>query len=347
MSKFPNTLKNFPTASPRILIHPPGEMLRNLIFDWSGTLADDLGPVIEATNLIFRHYGKPELLLEEFRERFCLPFDSFYEEHLPGVGLPEIEPLFHAHFVERQHAVALLPHALEFLLFCRATGRRLFLLSASKDAHVAEQMARLGVTDFFEKTYVGVMDKRERIRLMLGDHQLVACETAFIGDMVHDVETARHGGVRAIATLTGYDSAEKLGRARPDVMVRDLGELRALLEATSPNDEIRIEELEIFARVGVSEDERAAPQRLTVSLTLQPRHRFVELADDLARTVDYAAVCAEVERFIAGREDKLIETLAQKIADHLLERFTVVRVEVELRKFILPQTKYVAVRLAR
>ena len=81
-----NTLENFPNASPRILIHPPGEMLRNLIFDWSGTLADDLGPVIEATNLIFRHYGKPELLLEEFRERFCLPFDSFYEEHLPGVA---------------------------------------------------------------------------------------------------------------------------------------------------------------------------------------------------------------------------------------------------------------------
>ncbi len=322
-------------------------MLRNLIFDWSGTLVDDLGVVAEATNLIFRHYGKPELLLEEFRERFRLPFDSFYEEHLPGVGLPEIEPLFHAHFVERQHAVVLLPHALEFLRFCRATGRRLFLLSASKDAHVAEQMARLGVTDFFEETCVGVMDKRERIRNILTDHQLLARETAFIGDMVHDVETARHGGVRAIATLTGYDSAEKLGRARPDVMVRDLGELRALLEAASPNDEIRIEELELFARVGVPEEERAAPQRLTVSLTLEPRQAFHDLGDDLARAVDYAAVCAELQRFVAGRQDKLIETLAHEMAEHLLGRFAIARVELELRKFILPETRYVAVRVAR
>ncbi len=118
------------------------------------------------------------------------------------------------------------------------------------------------------------MDKRERIGQIMADHGLRASETAFIGDMVHDVETARHGGVKAIAVLTGYDSAEKLGRAQPDVIVRDLRELQSLLEAASPNDEIRIEELEIFARVGVPDEERAAPQRLTVSLTLEPRQPF-------------------------------------------------------------------------
>jgi len=322
-------------------------MLRNLIFDWSGTLADDLGPVVEATNSIFRHFGKPELLLEEFREKFRLPFDSFYEEHLPGVGLLEIEPLFHLHFVTRQESVVLLPHAAEFLRFCQATGRRLFLLSATKDAHVAEQAARLGIGQFFEKTYVGVMDKRERIGQLLADHSLRASETAFIGDMVHDVETARHGGVKAIAVLTGYDSAEKLGRALPDVTVRHLGELQMLLEAAAAEDTIRIEELELFARVGVPNEERDKPQRLTVSLTLEPRQSFRDLGDDLARTVDYAAVCAELQRFVAGRDDKLIETLAHEMAEHLLGRFALARVELEVRKFILPETRYVAVRVTR
>ena len=45
-------------------------MLRNLILDWSGTLADDLGPVAGAANLIFHRLGQAELLLEEFRESF-------------------------------------------------------------------------------------------------------------------------------------------------------------------------------------------------------------------------------------------------------------------------------------
>ena len=114
-----------------------------------------------------------------------------------------------------------------------------------------------------------------------------------------------------------------------------------------PNDEIRIEELEIMARVGVPDEERAQPQRLTVSIVLQPGRPFGELGNDLARAIDYAAVCAEVRGFISSREDKLIETLAHETAAHLLRKFDLLRVKLELRKFILPETKYVSVRVVR
>lgn len=322
-------------------------MLRNLILDWSGTLADDLGPVVDATNLIFRRFGKPDLLLEEFRERFRLPFDSFYEEMLPGVASSELEPLFHQHFIDCQHTVALLPHALEFLRFCQVSRRRLFLLSTIQASHFAEQSVRLGVAHFFERIYVGVKDKRERIADILAENHLDLAETAFIGDMVHDVETAKCGGVTAIATLTGFDSQAKLSRANPDVMVHDLGELQKLLEVHRPNDEIQIEDLELMARVGVPEEERAQPQRLTVSITLQPLQSFGDLGDDLTRTIDYSAVCEEVRRFVTGRQDKLIETLADEMAEYLLRHFDLARIDLELRKFVLPETKYVSVRVAR
>lgn len=245
------------------------------------------------------------------------------------------------------HGLHLLPHAPEFLRSCQATRRRVFLLSSISDAQFIEQSARLGVAHFFERAYVGVMDKRERIRDILAENNLAPTETAFIGDMVHDVETARHGGVMSIATLTGFDACEKLSRANPDVIVRDLGELRKLLETASPDDEIRIEALVLLAHVGVPHEERAQPQRLTVSVIVQPRNHFGELADDLSRTIDYAAICADLREFVSGREDKLIETLANDMAEHLLRRFELVRVELELRKFRLPETKYVAVRVTR
>ena len=114
-----------------------------------------------------------------------------------------------------------------------------------------------------------------------------------------------------------------------------------------PNDTIHIEELELSARVGVPEEERAAPQRVTVSVALQPRHDFRALGDDLARTVDYAAVCEELRKFVGEREDKLIETLADKMAERLLKQFAIARVDLELRKFVLPQTRFVAVRVTR
>ena len=102
-----------------------------------------------------------------------------------------------------------------------------------------------------------------------------------------------------------------------------------------------------MARVGVPDEERAQPQRLTVSLFLQPRNGFGDLGDDLARTVDYALVCQELQRFVSGRRDKLIETLAHEMAEHLLQSFALARVELELRKFILPETRYVAARVIR
>ena len=71
-------------------------------------------------------------------------------------------------------------------------------------------------------------------------------------------------------------------------------------------DEIRIEELELTARVGVPDEERAQPQRLTLSLILQPSVNFADLSDDISRTVDYAAVCEEIRRFVSNRQDKLI-----------------------------------------
>jgi ADP-ribose pyrophosphatase YjhB (NUDIX family) len=55
-------------------------------------------------------------------------------------------------------------------------------------------------------------------------------ETLFIGDMQHDIETARHGGVFSCAVLTGYNGVEQLRASGPDLMVEHLGELQHILE---------------------------------------------------------------------------------------------------------------------
>lgn len=205
-------------------------MLRNLLLDWSGTLVDDLPPVIGATNYVLGHYGRPALSRDEFRRHFRLPFTEFYAEFLPEAPLAELDALFHRKFVEIQDDVSPLPGLREFLDFCRAGGRRLFLLSSMKREHFEVQSAKLGLAHYFEHPYVGVMDKRAKINEILATHRLARDETAFVGDMIHDVETARHGGVMSIAVLTGYDSVEKLTPAKPDVVVSSLHELRRLLQ---------------------------------------------------------------------------------------------------------------------
>jgi len=204
-------------------------MIKNVLLDWSGTLADDLSAVLRATNLIFREYGRRELTLEEFRHHFRLPFSGFYAELLPEATTEGLEALYERFFHGLQDEIDLLPGAMDFLVFCRETGRRTFLLSTIKASHFEKQASRLGVTAFFEHAYVEIMDKREKIREILTVHNLEPSETMFVGDMVHDIETARHGGVLDVAVLTGFDPVEKLLPARPTVIAKDISALRRLL----------------------------------------------------------------------------------------------------------------------
>lgn len=115
----------------------------------------------------------------------------------------------------------------------------------------------------------------------------------------------------------------------------------------SPGCRIHISQLELMAHIGVPDQERANPQRLTISLTLWPTHDGTDFHDDINRTVNYAAVCAETKRFVGMRRDKLIETLANALALHLLELFEIRQITIELRKFILPEVEFVSVTVTR
>ena len=119
---------------------------------------------------------------------------------------------------------------------------------------------------------------------------------------------------------------------------------------TSPEydgDVIRIERIEILAHIGVPDDERAQPQRLTINITFWPNKSGAELNDDIAQAVNYAAVCAEVRKFVGERRDRLIETLADALAFQLLDMFEIRRITVELRKYILPEVEFVSVTVTR
>ncbi len=112
-------------------------------------------------------------------------------------------------------------------------------------------------------------------------------------------------------------------------------------------DEIRIASLELRAHIGVPAAERKKAQRLTVSLTMVPVHQFGAMDDDVVNTIDYAAVAKAIRKLAAERPRKLIETLAEEIAELVLDRFVCRHVALELRKYVLPETEYVAVRLRR
>jgi phosphoglycolate phosphatase-like HAD superfamily hydrolase/ADP-ribose pyrophosphatase YjhB (NUDIX family) len=205
-------------------------VIRNVIFDWSGTLVDDLPAVWRASNHALQQAGVPAMPLEDFRREFRLPARDFYTERVPTESLPELERWFLEGFKLVQDTVTPLPHAREFLEFCRQQGLRTFLLSAVHPALFAQQEKTSGFGPFLDKTYLGAQNKKDLIGLILRENELDPEQTVFIGDMQHDIETAHHGGVKSVGVLTGYDSLDKLRESKPHLIVEHLSELRRHLE---------------------------------------------------------------------------------------------------------------------
>jgi FolB domain-containing protein len=116
---------------------------------------------------------------------------------------------------------------------------------------------------------------------------------------------------------------------------------------TGVTDQIHVEQLEVFARVGVTESERMNPQRLTLSITVWPKESFENLQDDITRATNYSGICAVARDFVAERSARLIETLASELARKLLQSFAIEKVRLELRKFVLPDAEHVAVIVTR
>lgn len=212
--------------------------VESLFFDWSGTLADDLAPVLRATNLVLAEHDKPGLTRAEFQRAFRLPFVHFWDQALAGVPLERIEESYHRHFVDRQDAVALLPGAHDILALAQRQRRRIFLLSSIKPAHFQRQAERLGVLGYFESSFTGVYDKRVDFPKILQQTRCRPERTVYVGDMVHDVEAARAAGVCAVAVLSGYDPVDKLRAACPDALLETVGDLIPFLRFGSSRQPI-------------------------------------------------------------------------------------------------------------
>lgn len=110
---------------------------------------------------------------------------------------------------------------------------------------------------------------------------------------------------------------------------------------------IEILGLKLRCHVGVPDEELAVAQELLLDVMLEPLEGWEDLQDDIARTIDYAQVAAELEQVAQAKFRRLIETLAVDLVDFLLAAHPLRKVRIRIEKFILPQTRAVAVVLEK
>lgn len=111
--------------------------------------------------------------------------------------------------------------------------------------------------------------------------------------------------------------------------------------------EISIVDLEVFYRIGVSEAERANPQRLLLTIELELDFSVASASDRIEDTINYFTIAQELLRFGEGRQWNLLEKLVADIAEMILKQHKPLAVRVVAKKFPISQARYVAVSLRK
>jgi dihydroneopterin aldolase len=112
-------------------------------------------------------------------------------------------------------------------------------------------------------------------------------------------------------------------------------------------DKLLVTGLAADCRVGLTETERAAPQRISIDLELEIDAAKAAQQDDVQATVDYARLVERVKQLVEGTSYRLLETMAQDVAAEILDEFGVPQALVRVTKRALPGIDSASVEVTR
>ncbi|MBR9680548.1 MAG: HAD family hydrolase [Candidatus Altiarchaeota archaeon] len=197
----------------------------NVIFDWSGTLSDDLYPVYLASLKTLKHFGwTKQMSFDEFKNRLEFPYMGFYDKLIPGHTKDEINLIYTKaiHEVDDPKPFKGTEELLEKL---KSKNAKIILFSSHPQSKLIDEVEKYGFEKYFDGIEGGVHDKVEEIEHNIKKYNLDPKETYYVGDSPHDMHAAKEGGVISIAVPWGYFSEADLKGAKPDHLPNDFKEL--------------------------------------------------------------------------------------------------------------------------
>lgn len=114
----------------------------------------------------------------------------------------------------------------------------------------------------------------------------------------------------------------------------------------SEEDIIQVQGLSVCARIGVTREERAYYQHLLLDLQIVPQYLFHSNQKN-SPLVDYSLLTRRLRSLCAASQWQLIETLATEVSSTLLLEFSIKKLTLRIRKFVLPHAEFVAVQITR
>ena len=209
-------------------------MVKTIIWDWNGTLLDDLDLSLHAVNVLLEERNLPKLTTERYKDIFGFPVVNYYvkagfdfEKEPFEIPAKQYVKLYAAGASE----LKLFPDVINTLNFFKEKNYRQIVLSAMKDDNLKLMINDRKISHFFDGIF-GIKDNYAREKVTLGkqvveDLGLNPSECLMIGDTLHDAEVAEQCGFNCILFSGGHVSKQRL-ETKNRKIVDSLSELKEI-----------------------------------------------------------------------------------------------------------------------
>ena len=204
-----------------------------VLFDWNGTLMDDMERARKASSLVRQRWaGLPELTLDEFRRAWCLPLsDHARRLEVPEDCTDEAARAWSTYLGELDAPLS--TGAIETIGALGQAGIKLAVVSAATDSAVRRDLSAHGLEQHFDGIHCQVLQEHAMLESYV--HRAGADAVWYVGDTTFDVVQARKAGAIAIGYTGGYDTADALRDAGAHRLIDRLSDLISLIADTNPD----------------------------------------------------------------------------------------------------------------
>lgn len=197
----------------------------HVIWDWNGTIVDDVKLAVIAINAILKEHNLPQLNQEKYKSLFGFPVKNYYEKigfDLSKHCLDHLSTRFHEEYAAHQTKHSKLFDDISWQLGFIKQTKQQSVLSAAAQWHLDDWVNHFNVKNHFDHIY-GTGDHFASCKLDSGKRLLSLSsidrkKTILIGDTDHDYDVAKQLGVNSLLIADGHQSYDRLKPVHKNVL---------------------------------------------------------------------------------------------------------------------------------
>lgn len=207
--------------------------MKTIIWDYNGTIIDDVSLCLEVEKVMLKDRGMyAEYTLDDYRDLFCFPVIDYYKKlgyTFENETYEEISVEFNELYDLGFARCGLVDGVLEKIRESCEKGYRNVILSACQHDKLIYQMEQLGISQYFEDM-MGIDNnlagsKIEMAKNWMRQSRTDPSECLFIGDSIHDMDTARAIGVNHFVLVAEGHQSYRVLREATDCVVHTMKEV--------------------------------------------------------------------------------------------------------------------------